>query len=354
MDVADNAVVVPVKAVRPLDEIPMWHPRVAEVHNAIAKNATLAPNPEIVRLISLYDRNRVDQNVRWLSTGYDGRSVTMTRNSYAIRQGLGGCTAALITRCANNVVDELEATLRTYFIGYSAGTVTFTQHQFRADMCNNLIVEISGAVASPLIVTGAHLDSRNTGSGSTATGEAPGADDNGSGSAIQMEMARIIASQNVALSYTMRIMWFCGEEQGLLGSRALAQQYRQRGDQLLGMFNMDMIGYKRPNLPTVMAFMTGSANAGLSAEIKAFSALYVPTLLTGDTSACCSDQQSFHAEGFRAAGIFETPTSGVVYPQYHRIGDTFDNGLLDYVQIYDFGRALFSAILEYAQPRTSS
>jgi len=292
-------VYVPVSPVKEVDPTPLFHPRVAEVHAALlAKNvSSLNPNPEIVRLLSLYSRSIMEDNVRWLSTGIDGRSVTVTRNSYSIRRGVGGCTDALITRCANNVVDELEARLREYFSNYRAGTVTFTQHQFRSDMCNNLIVEIAGSDASAWIVTGAHLDSRNTDSGSTAVGEAPGADDNGSGSAIQAEMARVIATENVPLVYGMRIMWFCGEEQGLLGSRALASMYRQRGDNLLGMFNMDMIGYKRPNLPTVMAFMTGSASRDLSNEIKAFSTIYVPSLQVGDTSHAVPISNLFTRKG---------------------------------------------------------
>jgi len=343
---------VPTTPYQAPDPTPLWHPRVRAVHDAIAaKNISgLEETPEIRRLLTFYNRNNVQNNVRWFATGNGGTSTTtITRNSYSIRSGVGGCTAT-INRCAFNVMNELETTLRGYFSGYTANTWTVTQHQFRTDMCNNVILEVRGRDNANIIVTGAHADSRNTNSGSAATGQAPGADDNGSGSAIQLEMARVIGTQNSRLSFTMRIMWFCGEEQGLLGSRALAVQYRQRGDRLLGMFNMDMIGYKRPNLASVMAFMTGNANRALSDEIKAFSRTYLPSLQLGDTSACCSDQQSFHLEGFRAAGIFETPTTSVVYPEYHRIGDTHNNNLLDYDQIFNFGYALFAAILEYAQP----
>jgi len=307
-------------------------------------------SPEIIRLLGLYNRVNVRNNIQWLATGPGGTaSTTVTRNSYSIRSGVGGCSTT-VSRCAFNVVNELANTLRTHFQSYTANTWTVTQSTFRTDMCNNIVLEIRGRDNTNVIVTGAHLDSRNTASGATATGQAPGADDNGSGSGIQMEMARVIGTQNVRLSYTMRILWFCGEEQGLLGSRNLATAYRVRGDRLLGMFNMDMIGYKRPNLPSVMSFMTGSASRPLSDEIKAFSRIYLPSLQLGDTSACCSDQQSFHAEGFRAAGIFETPTASVVYPEYHRIGDTYNNNLLDYDQIFNFGYALFAAILEYAIP----
>ncbi len=46
-------------------------------------------------------------------------------------------------------------------------------------MCNNVILDLTGTrLPNRWVLTGAHLDSRNTGSGATATGIAPGADDN--------------------------------------------------------------------------------------------------------------------------------------------------------------------------------
>jgi hypothetical protein len=351
-DTADNTLYVPTHPIRPQDPIPMWHPRVAALYNG----TKLEPKPRIVELVGMFNKDNVFNNVVWLGTGNDGSPTTVTRNSFSLQGSTtGGCgtigsTGQPVSRCAGDVAHQLVGRLEQWFANYTRGVWHVTLHNFRADMCPNVILEVEGRLDHTIVLTGAHLDARNTNSGNAATGEAPGADDNGSGSAIQMEMARIIGTQNQALEHSMRIMWFCGEEQGLLGSRALAISYREAGDQIIGMFNMDMIGYTRPGLPVVMSFMTGSASADLSAEIKAFSAIYVPTLQTGDTSACCSDQQSFFAEGFRAAGIFETPTPSVVYPEYHRIGDRHDNGLINYDQIWDFGKGLFSAILEYAQP----
>jgi len=346
LDLAHSALHVPVEAIKPVDATPMWHSRVAAVHHG----AKLEPNPIIADLVDQYNNESVKKQLEWLATDYQQDNTRVTRNSYAIAVGSGGCREGW--RCANHVVDEVVLALRSMFRDYS-GKWQIKLDRFRTDMCPNIVLELEGEDPdkNAVIVTGAHLDSRNTGNGPDARGEAPGADDNASGSAVQLEMARIIAMNDVQFKYSMRILWFCGEEQGLLGSRALARSYRQAGDNLLGMFNMDMIGYTIASGVT-MSFMTDFASAELTEEIKAFSKIYVPHLAVGNTGACCSDQMAFHKEGFRAAGIFETPTASVVYPQYHRTGDTWDNGLLNYEQIHNFGQGLFSAILEYATPLT--
>jgi hypothetical protein len=96
--------------------------------------------------------------------------------------------------------------------------------------------------------------------------------------------------------------------------------------------------------------MNSFATEWLSSSCKVFASPYLPHLRSADTGACCSDQQSFFMRGFPAAGIFETPQSFVQYPAYHRQGDTWDNGLINYNQIYQFGQANFVCILEYAIP----
>jgi len=150
-------------------------------------------------------------------------------------------------------------------------------------------------------------------------------------------------------------MWFCGEEQGLLGSAAIAKQYATDGVDVIGMFNNDMIGWmwQPPGTPppprrSVMSFMTGSASVTLSDTCKELSLLYNPGLEVGNTKACCSDQQSFHNYGFRAAGIFETPTDGVQYPNYHKESDTYTS--VSFIQLYNFAKSFLACIAEHAVP----
>jgi hypothetical protein len=126
--------------------------------------------------------------------------------------------------------------------------------------------------------------------------------------------------------------------------------YQSAGQTIIGMFNNDMIGYTSPSQGVTLCFMDSYATGWLSDTCAEFVSIYIPTLKSARTGACCSDQQSFYNRGFPAAGIFETPQGSVQYPQYHRTGDTWDNGLINYNQVYLFGQANFVCILEYAIP----
>jgi len=55
----------------------------------------------------------------------------------------------------------------------------------------------------------------------------------------------------------------------------------------------------------------------------------------------------FFENGFPAIGVFETNTSSVVYPDYHRDTDTPDK--VNFPQVAIFGQAVFSCLLTTAQ-----
>ncbi|WP_206684051.1 M20/M25/M40 family metallo-hydrolase [Pontibacter beigongshangensis] len=90
-----------------------------------------------------------------------------------------------------------------------------------------------------VIIVGAHLDSRAT-DVMDAKSKAPGANDDASGVAIVMEMARIMASRQFPA--TLVFVAFQGEEQGLYGSRHLAERAKQEGWNLVAMLNNDIVG----------------------------------------------------------------------------------------------------------------
>ncbi|NDK54835.1 M20/M25/M40 family metallo-hydrolase [Pontibacter fetidus] len=89
-----------------------------------------------------------------------------------------------------------------------------------------------------LIISG-HMDSRNT-DVMDAKGKAPGANDDGSGVAAVMELARIMASRQFPA--TIVFVAVTGEEQGLLGARHLAEKAKAQNWNLIAMLNNDMIG----------------------------------------------------------------------------------------------------------------
>jgi carboxypeptidase Q len=81
----------------------------------------------------------------------------------------------------------------------------------------NVTGEIPGsAKRAELIMIGAHLDSWHSGTGAT---------DNGAGSAVMIEVMRIMKALNLKLDRTVRIALWSGEEQGLLGSKAYVKEH---------------------------------------------------------------------------------------------------------------------------------
>jgi Zn-dependent M28 family amino/carboxypeptidase len=82
---------------------------------------------------------------------------------------------------------------------------------------NNVLADIAGSdPKAGYVMAGAHLDSWVAGDGAT---------DNGAGSAVVMEAARILATLHVKPKRTIRFALWAGEEEGLLGSFAYVDQY---------------------------------------------------------------------------------------------------------------------------------
>ena len=92
--------------------------------------------------------------------------------------------------------------------------------------------------ARMILVTG-HYDSRNSDTMNTKD-EAPGANDDASGVAVSLECARVLS--RLKLPATLVFVAVAGEEQGLNGSRHLAQLAKREGWQLEGVLNNDIVG----------------------------------------------------------------------------------------------------------------
>ncbi len=84
-----------------------------------------------------------------------------------------------------------------------------------------------------------HYDSRNGGE-MDATGDAPGANDDASGTAAVLEAARVLAKEK--LPCTVVFLATAGEEQGLLGAKYHAERAAARGETIVAMLNNDIIG----------------------------------------------------------------------------------------------------------------
>lgn len=90
-----------------------------------------------------------------------------------------------------------------------------------------------------IILVSGHLDSRNK-DVMDAEGAAPGANDDGSGVAVVMELARVLAQQE--FSATIYFVAFTGEEQGLKGATFLADKAKTESWNIEAVLNNDIVG----------------------------------------------------------------------------------------------------------------
>lgn len=107
----------------------------------------------------------------------------------------------------------------------------------------NKVVTIPGhgPNADEILLMTAHLDSIST----QPSTSAPGAEDNGSGVAALMEAARLFRFYQ--FDRTIKLIFFTGEEQGLLGSVAYVADHPEEMDNIVGVVNLDMFGYDSDN-----------------------------------------------------------------------------------------------------------
>ena len=106
----------------------------------------------------------------------------------------------------------------------------------------NVVCTIPGADPEgrdELIYVLAHLDSRASGA-MDAESDAPGANDDGSGVAALIELARVLSAEN--LDTTIVLMATSGEEQGLFGARLHAQALKAQNANVVAVLNNDTIG----------------------------------------------------------------------------------------------------------------
>jgi hypothetical protein len=229
--------------------------------------------------------------------------------------------------------------------------------------CHNIEAEIRGA--SPRIVlVGAHYDS---------VYGAPGANDNGSGVAAMLALARRFAGKPRA--QTLRFVAFVNEEPPYfqtpqMGSLVYAQRCKARADQISAMISLETIGYfsdaprsqiyPSPGLgafyPSTGNFIAFVGNVGsrvlVYRAIEVFRAAgklpseggAVPSFIPG---VGWSDQWSFWQHGY--PGIMITDTAPFRYPHYHAATDTPDR--LDYDRFALVVSGIEKVIEEFAGPQ---
>ncbi len=163
-------------------------------------------------------------------------------------------------------------------------------------------------------IVGAHYDAISERSSSAA----PGAEDNASGCAGVLEMARILAAHPPEA--TVIFICYSGEEQGLFGSSDHASRLVASGDSahLRGALIMDMIGYTSDaDLDCLLE--ANSASQSLIDSLAAAAAAYTDLRIVTSLNPFGSDHVPYLNRGLKALLTIENDWDE--YPQYHRSGD---------------------------------
>lgn len=204
----------------------------------------------------------------------------------------------------------------------NAKEVRLTTDVVRADVpAHNVVGVIEGSdpvLKNENIIIGAHYDHLGRGGeGSLAprSGEIHhGADDNASGTAGVLELARIFSAQRAKLKRTLVFIAFSGEEEGLLGSNYYVNHPLVPLDKTVAMINMDMIGRMKDRKLVV-------GGVGTAKEWRQL--LTVPNgdfeLTLNEDGYGPSDHSSFYSKQVPVL-FFWTGT----HSDYHKPSDTFD------------------------------
>jgi autotransporter-associated beta strand protein len=182
----------------------------------------------------------------------------------------------------------------------------------------NVVATLPGTVnPSQVYIVGAHFDSVNN----------PGADDNGSGTAAVMELARILSRRR--FDATIVFIGFDREEQGLKGSGAYAAAHAS--DDIRGMVSMDMIAYNPAGSHHDKAYIYGrTASNPIKNDLATAFAAYgngISCEIGGDVPQ--SDHAPFEARGKQACLLIEHAVWD--NPYYHQAADNIDTpNYIDY------------------------
>jgi len=285
--------------------------------------ATTARDHGAVALIGVRDdwnHPGSDELARWKGTVASRAGLVVGRVTLATLAAAGIDAAAL----AGEIATDLKPRSRPLGVRASM-TVAVDVEKARTANVVGLLPGADPALAGECVVVGAHFDHLGLGGESSASPEKvgsvhPGADDNASGTAALLAVARGFAA-GPAPRRTILFVAFSAEELGVLGSSWLVKNAPAACpvEKMQLMVNLDMVGRPQDNKMYVHGVDTAK---GLRAQVKALAErpprIGFKVELGGDGFAA-SDQTSFYAKGVPVLFVFNG-----AHPDYHRPGDTAD------------------------------
>lgn len=198
-----------------------------------------SPDPQIVAAVKQISPQRIQATIQKL-VSFKNRSTLSSNDQEMISQGLG------VTAAAKWIQSEFESYSKACGGCLQVKTDSFIQPVApripTPTPLTNVYAVLQGSdpgnAKRIYLVTG-HYDSRNSDTLNTKDA-APGANDDGSGTAVSLECARVLSQYKFPA--TLIFLTVAGEEQGLDGAKHLAQMAREQGWDLEGVLNNDIVG----------------------------------------------------------------------------------------------------------------
>lgn len=225
--------------------------------------------------------------------------------------------------------------------GYT--TATFYSDKNKNNVSHNVIGKVEGTdpkLKTQYIVVGGHMDHLGVTNGIIY----PGADDDASGTATVMEMARLVATNAAAIKPKRTVIFalWCGEEEGLLGSNYWGEHPTDgvTMDNVVADFNNDMVGLGDGigapgalNFPTIFDLVMKNQDPDVA------KAVHPSTAGPGG-----SDYSTFIEKGIESFALMTD--GGIGHPDYHDSGDRADR--IDAEMLRKNGQFVLQGIINVA------
>ena len=261
---------------------------------------------------SLYPQSTIQTIIN--NTNIDSLMHFVKELSGEVSTIIGGSPYTIVSRHKNNAsnnkaADYIKQKLNSY------GLVTYDQN-FSSTGRNVYGVQLGTVYPNKKYIICAHYDDMPSGT------TAPGADDNGSGTAAVIEAARIFTQYQS--KYTIIYALWDEEEQGLIGSAYYAQQAHNAGDSIMGVINMDMIAWDNDNDGVGEIHVRNYGNSislkDLMIQVNTtYSIGVIPSVI--NPGATASDHASFWNHGYGALLLIEEYYGGDFNNYYHTVND---------------------------------